>query len=161
MKYKPVAAKLTITRTKGSKLKERDSFPELTRLMMDGGRHSIASSSNELELRKVCNLILSLTTVNYGRYSLQIVQRLSDFWSSCAQIRSQLTFLKIKYPLSVKLIPVENSAPSLRVTATVLFLPLKSKANISFTFDSQTYMRWPLTITSLKTDVEVAYGSIE
>ncbi|KAF7792468.1 hypothetical protein EIP86_003507 [Pleurotus ostreatoroseus] len=161
VKYKPVAAKLTITRTKGSKLKERDSFPELTRLMMDGGRHSIASPSNELDLRKVYNLILSLTTVNYGRYSLQIVQRLSDFWSSCAQIRSQLTFLKIKYPLSVKLIPVENSAPSLRVTATVLFLPLKSKANISFTFDSQTYMRWPLTITSLKTDVEVAYGSIE
>lgn len=103
----------------------------------------------------------SASTLSLSGCVPQIIQRLGDFWSSCAQIRSQLTFLKIKYPLALTLLPVKNAAPSLKVTATVLFLAVRAKAYISFVFDAETYTRWPLTIAALKTDVEVAYGGIE
>ncbi|KAJ3547716.1 hypothetical protein NM688_g5373 [Phlebia brevispora] len=140
--FRPKVAQLTISRTKGSKLRERDPFPQLTQLMLDGGRHVARDTSDEVNIRK-------------------IVQRLGDFWSSCAQIRCQLTFLSIKYPLSVQVLSDDNATPYLKTTATVLFPTAKSKAYISFVLDYNTYAHWPLTISSLKTDVKVAYGPIE
>jgi hypothetical protein len=89
------------------------------------------------------------------------VQPLSDFWSACTQLRSQLTFLRIKYPLDVEAVPVDGAPASLRATATVLFPSIKSKALISYIFDWDTYSRWPLAIDGVKCDVKVAYGSAE
>ena len=89
------------------------------------------------------------------------MQRLGDFWTSCAHIRTQLTFLSIKYPLTVQLIPGNKSSPMFKVTATVLFPAVQAKAFISFVFDSKTYASWPTTLRSLQSEVEVAYGNIE
>jgi kinetochore protein Spc7/SPC105 len=48
-----------------------------------------------------------------------------------------------------------------KAKAAVLFPDTKGKAVVSFVFDDETYSRWPLTIDSLKCEVEIAYGSIE
>ena len=62
----------------------------------------------------------------------QVLERLGDFWSSCAQLRSQLTFLAIKYPLAVEALADDSGRPVLRATATVMFPTAKGKAFISF-----------------------------
>ena len=92
---------------------------------------------------------------------VQVLERLGDFWSSCAQLRSQLTFLSIKYPLTVEALLDEKDQPFLRATATVMFPLLKSKALISFLLDKETYSRCPLSVRGLKADVRVAYGIIK
>ena len=140
--YNPSAAQLTVTRTSESKFKERDPFPALTGLMVSNATHLLPRRQGEVRLSAV-------------------VQRLGDFWSSCAQIRSQLTFLRVKYPLAVDAVPADNVPPSLQAKATVIFSSAKSKVYISFIFDWDTYSRWPLSIESLKCEVKVAYGGIE
>ncbi|CDO75877.1 hypothetical protein BN946_scf184672.g10 [Trametes cinnabarina] len=141
-KYKPILGQTTITRTKQAKLKERDAFPHFTDLIVRTARTLIADSDEKLELK-------------------QVLERLGDFWSSCAQLRSQLTFLGIKYPLVVESIVDEKDQTYLQATATVMFPSAKGKAFISFLFDKETYSRWPLSVRSLKSDVQVAYGAIE
>ena len=86
---------------------------------------------------------------------------MSDFWSSCAQFRTQLTFLAIKYPLAVEGIFDEAGEEYLKATATVMFPSAKGKAYISFLLDKDTYTRWPLAVRGLKSHVEVAYGAIQ
>ena len=86
---------------------------------------------------------------------------MGDFWSCCAQLRSQLNFLAIKYPLDVEIVNDEEGQDYLRVTATVIFPRVKGKAYISFQFDRNTYTRWPLSVRGLTSYVEVAYGAIE
>ena len=89
------------------------------------------------------------------------VERLSDFWSSCAQLRSQLTFLAIKYPLSVGLTTDDEGQEYLMVTVTVMLPGVKGKALISFLLDKDTYTRWPMSVHGLKSHVEVAYGPVK
>lgn len=67
----------------------------------------------------------------------------------------------MQYPLELQLLPGDNGLPTFQVSAKVLFPSTKSKANIMFIFDSDTYSRWPLSIGLLKCDVKVAYGRAE
>lgn len=140
--YRPFVPQITVTRTSQSESKERDPCPALTKLMVSTAPYLLSSLEGHP----------SLPTV---------IQRLGDFWSSCAEVRSQLTFLRVKYPLVVEAVPADNTVPSLQASATVLFPAAKSKASITFLFDWDTYSRWPLSIGSLKCDVKVAYGGIE
>lgn len=160
VKFRPVLAQLSVQRLKGARLRERDPYPQLTQLMLEGARHVISAIPGDIDVRKVRYILFPLPIL-LTALSSKTMQRLGDFWSSCARIRSQLTFLSIKYPLSIQLIPVNNSNPSFQITATVLFPAAKSKAYISFIMDSQTYSHWPLSIRSLKPEVEVAYGSVQ
>ncbi|KAI0095293.1 Spc7 kinetochore protein-domain-containing protein [Irpex rosettiformis] len=137
--HRPEVSLLHVERTKASRMKERDEFSELSELMLTCAPHVTAASRKGPDLRA-------------------IIQRLSDFWASCAQIRLQLTFLAVQYPLELKLLPGENGLPTFEVSTKVLFPSVKSKANIKFIFDSDTYLRWPLSIGLLKCDVQVAYG---
>ncbi|KAI0666330.1 Spc7 kinetochore protein-domain-containing protein [Trametes maxima] len=140
--YKPVFGQATVVRTKQAKLKERDAFPQFTDLVVRTARNLVAECGETLEIK-------------------QVLERLGDFWSSCAQLRSQFTFLAIKYPLAVEDLVDEQSQPMLRATATVMFPSAKGKAFISFLLDRNTYSRWPLSVNALKADVKVAYGEIE
>ncbi|KAL7285776.1 hypothetical protein ACG7TL_000885 [Trametes sanguinea] len=140
--YKPVLQQATIMRTKQAKLKERDAFPHFTDLIIRTARSLLTESDEKLEIK-------------------QVLERLGDFWSSCAQLRSQLTFLAIKYPLAVESVVDEKDDTYLQATATVMFPSAKGKAFISFLFDRDTYSRWPLSVRSLKSDVQVAYGSLD
>ncbi|KAI0706070.1 Spc7 kinetochore protein-domain-containing protein [Cytidiella melzeri] len=136
--HQPDVSRLRVQRTKASR-EERDEFPELSGLMLTSAQHIAAASRKTADLRT-------------------IIQRLSDFWTSCAEIRLQLTFLAVQYPLELKLHPNENSLPTFEVSAKVLFPSVKSKANIKFIFDPDTYTRWPLSIGLLQCDATVAYG---
>ncbi|KAI0344137.1 hypothetical protein BDW22DRAFT_1483249 [Trametopsis cervina] len=137
--HKPDVSRLTVERTKASRMKERDEFPELTELMLQCAPHIAAASGKGIDLR-------------------MIIQRLSDFWTSCAQIRLQLTFLAVQYPLELKLQTEDSGLPVFRVSAKVLFPSTKSKADITFVLDADTYSRWPLSIGLLKCEVKVVYG---
>lgn len=92
----------------------------------------------------------------------QVLECLGDFWSSSAQLRTQLTFISIKYPLTISIVSDnDNSDPYLHVTVTILFTHTRAKAYVSFILDMPTFSQWPLSIGSLQTDVKVAYGNIE
>ena len=92
----------------------------------------------------------------------KIIERLGDFWSSCAQLRSQLTFLAIKYPLNVQGVTDDDHGQDyLKATATIMLPVVKGKALITFLLDKDTYTRWPLSIQGLKVDAQVAYGNIQ
>ncbi|KAI0823087.1 Spc7 kinetochore protein-domain-containing protein [Trametes gibbosa] len=140
--FKPILAQAAITRTKQSKLKERDAFPRFTDLVMKTAASLVKQSDEKLDIK-------------------QVIERLGDFWSSCAQLRSQLAFLSIKYPLAVESLVDEDGQSFLRATATAMFPRVAGKAFISFLWDRNTYSRWPLSVQGLKTDVKRAYGAIE
>ncbi|KAI0359036.1 hypothetical protein OH77DRAFT_1509753 [Trametes cingulata] len=140
--YKPIPGKANVVRTQQAKLKERDAFPQFTDLVVRTARSLIVDADETLGVK-------------------QVVERLGDFWSSCAQLRAQLTFLAIKYPLTVEALEDDRGQPVLRATATVMFPQVFGKAFISFTFDKDTYTQWPLSVRGLKPDVQVVFGDIQ
>lgn len=89
---------------------------------------------------------------------MQIVQVLSDYWSSCAILRSQLKLVAIKYPLNIEILP---ETPGFKATASVVFPSHKAKALISFILDMEIFPSWPMSVASMKCEVEVEYGDIE
>ncbi|KAL6299649.1 Spc7 kinetochore protein-domain-containing protein [Sparassis latifolia] len=143
LKYRPTLAKVSVCKAKNIRTRERDQFPRFTDLAIQVAQQLVFEAPPHANIR-------------------EIVELLGDFWSSCAQLRAQLTFLAIKYPLSVEAVQSLNSGlPDLHIKATVLFPSAKGKAYISFILDRQTYSKWPISIGSLKATVEVAYGRVE
>ncbi|OJT06038.1 Kinetochore protein spc7 [Trametes pubescens] len=140
--FKPVLSQATIMRTKQSRLKERDAFPQFTDLVVKTAGALLAERNEKLEIK-------------------QVIELLGDFWSSCAQLRSQLAFLAIKWPLAVEALADDSGALFLRATVTMMLPAARSKAHVSFLWDRDAYARWPLSVGALKTDVQVAYGAIK
>ena len=52
-RYKPLLAQATVTRTKQSKLKERDAFPQVTELIVRTAQSLIAECNEKLEIKQV------------------------------------------------------------------------------------------------------------
>lgn len=57
--HRPDPARLHVERTKASRMKERDEFPELSELMLIGAPHVVAASRKEPDLRTVSSHHLS------------------------------------------------------------------------------------------------------
>ena len=92
----------------------------------------------------------------------QVVQRLGDYWASCAQLRSQLKLVAIKYPLSVEIPPpAQDGTSGFNAIATIIFPNVKAKAFVSFKLDLDTFSSWPMSIRATKCEAEAAYGPIE
>ncbi|KAG6837858.1 hypothetical protein H0H93_013011 [Arthromyces matolae] len=92
----------------------------------------------------------------------EIIHRLSDYWSSCAQLRAQLMLLLIKFPVEIEVIRTSPSeSPGFRAKVMVIFPSVKAKAFISFVFVGKAYSYWPVAIDTLEIEIEVAYGKIE
>ena len=91
----------------------------------------------------------------------QIVQRLSDYWSSCTQLRGQLRLLAAKYPLEVTVMRAENGTSGFKATATVIFRNLKAKALVSFVLDFKTFVSWPMSVGATGCEVDVVYGPVQ
>jgi kinetochore protein Spc7/SPC105 len=90
------------------------------------------------------------------------VQRLSDYWSSCTQLRSQLKLLTIKFPVEIEVFQKSSKEPpAFKAKVMILFPAVKSKAFVSFVFTPKTFCCWPMSIDLLQYEVEVAYGAIE
>jgi hypothetical protein len=93
---------------------------------------------------------------------MQVTERLSDYWSSCAQLRSQLKLVAIKYPLSVEITPPRQDGTSgFNAIATIIFPNIKAKALVSFILDMDTFSSWPMSIGETECEVEVSYGPIK
>jgi hypothetical protein len=94
----------------------------------------------------------------------KIMQRLTDFWAAYSQLRWQLNYIFIKYPLSFQLMPTGSDvddADGFMATTSLLLLRKTSKALISFYIDSELLNGWPLSMDLLKFNVSIAYGKAE
>ncbi|TDL28754.1 hypothetical protein BD410DRAFT_781291, partial [Rickenella mellea] len=142
MKFKPVASRIDVFGLKGE-MQRYDPFPALTKYAIEHAKR------------------LSFDDRPYN--TKQVLERLGDFWASLAQIRSQLKFLGIKYPLSIDTGTLDGAELSgaLRATASILFPKPMSKALVSFVFKSEMVETWPMSIRSIGCEVQVVYGTAE
>ncbi|KAJ7293774.1 Spc7 kinetochore protein-domain-containing protein [Mycena rebaudengoi] len=136
--FVPIVAKVEISRLETSRHLP-DDFPALSRFFLDNATRHITTCGTAISTR-------------------QIVQQLADYWSACGQIRMQLFQLTIKYPLEIQIL---SSGQEFRAKVVVLFPAVKAKAFIYFIFSSATFSGWPISIGSLRHDVEVVYGAVD
>ena len=54
MKFYPVLSKVDIQRVKGLRLRERDNFPQLTQLMLQGALYVVRSAPEGVDICQVC-----------------------------------------------------------------------------------------------------------
>ncbi|KLO20428.1 Spc7-domain-containing protein [Schizopora paradoxa] len=142
-KYQPRLSELIISKSSvdSKPSKRRDPFPLLSEL---------AESQSQMFASR-----LASGTVK------QLVESLGDFWTSCAQIRNQLTFLSIKYPLVLEPLSSQTDCQGFKARATLLFQKQRAKATVSFIFNEELLARWPFKIRALECQVKVAYGAVD
>uniref|UniRef100_A0A0W0F5T4 Spc7 kinetochore protein domain-containing protein n=1 Tax=Moniliophthora roreri TaxID=221103 RepID=A0A0W0F5T4_MONRR len=139
--YIPLVEKVDISRMPDARSKLKDDFPRLSDFLLMGAKQLVRDAD-----------------VSSTR---QIVHLLNGYWSSCTQLRGQLMHLSVKYPVEIE-VPRSLSGKLLfKANAAVLFPSVKGKAIISFVFDADSYSRWPASISSLRCEVGVAYGSLD
>lgn len=67
VKLRPVLSQLRIERVKGARLRERDPYPDLTRLMLEGAKHVVSSIPGEIDIRKVrCRSLCRYYLLNFS-----------------------------------------------------------------------------------------------
>ncbi|KAF5375271.1 hypothetical protein D9758_000082 [Tetrapyrgos nigripes] len=138
-KYQPVVEKIDIVPVPESS-RHKDDFPRLKNFLLSAAKHMIRNSGESTTRR--------------------IVQKLSDYWSSCSQLCLQFRLLSLRYPLEIEL--NQSSAKpfsEFRAQIPLLFPSRKSKVIVSFVFNRDAYSRWPVSIKSMRYEVAVAYGS--
>lgn len=88
---------------------------------------------------------------------------LSDFWTSTTQIRTQLKFLAIKYPLKLETVLSQDKRASngFKAIASILLHKLKAKALVAFVFDEAVLAAWPFAIQQIECEVQIAYGKVK
>lgn len=136
--FLPFVEDITIVRTGTLRKKVRDEFPKFSDLTLSTAISYIRASG--------------------VRSTQQAIRKLSDFWASCKQLRTQLQHLAIGFP--VEIVPLEGGA-GFAARADVLFPTRVAKAQVSFVFDNETLARWPMSIRGLQYEVNVAYGAVE
>ena len=105
----------------------------------------------------------------------QIVTFLSDYWTSIVQLRTQLNIIETKYPVTIGVIPQDETAedlntstsstsavlatlPSFKATVKVVNLAVRSKVLINFLFDFGVFAHWPMALKRTKCEAEVVVG---
>ncbi|KAI9511777.1 Spc7 kinetochore protein-domain-containing protein [Russula earlei] len=151
-RFKPLKDQIRIMKTKEMLFKQKDHFPRFTDLTMDVARQRLAKTKSKLNIKK-------MGPPNAHPYA-QIVQALGDFWSGCAQLRSQFKFLSIKYPVSVTPQPPRGNSDlqGLVTTATVLLASVKAKLYVSFILNNDVLWAWPSSIANVDCEIEKSYG---
>jgi kinetochore protein Spc7/SPC105 len=124
-----------------AKAKFKDDYPRLTSFFVDSLQHRIRHSR-----------AVSIK---------QIVRTLADYYSSFAQIRTQLRHISIKYPVHIEVSAPNADRRTFSLNVTLLFPSVKGKASISLIFDEHTCWQWPSAIGTLKWDTNVVYGPIK
>ncbi|EIW86479.1 hypothetical protein CONPUDRAFT_45562 [Coniophora puteana RWD-64-598 SS2] len=145
VKFRPLVNDVEIIRLDEAKTKYKDPFPALSPLSLDTARRLVHTLDKDVGVR-------------------QIVELLGDYWTSCAQIRSQLRQVAIKYPVTIDAPPSgapSETSPVFTATATLMFPSVRGKATVSFIFNTRTVQSWPMSIASLGCDVKVCYGAMD
>ncbi|KAL5534634.1 hypothetical protein ACEPAG_1097 [Sanghuangporus baumii] len=144
MKFRPVTPKITIKRIHQANDSKRSKRIDL---------HPLFS---ELVVRQAEVFARSLSAISLKR----VLEALSDFWTSCALIRTQFVFLGIKYPLQLELVETDGST-NLRVVASILFSKRATKVLVAFVFTPEVLAGWPFVIRKLQCEVKTVYGTID
>ncbi|KAG6891055.1 hypothetical protein C0995_014144 [Termitomyces sp. Mi166 len=140
--YAPMTARVNVERLDRAKSGFKDNFPRLTDFLLRMAKEEIVQGGK--------------------RTARQIIHRLSDYWSSCAQLRAQLKLLLIKFPVDIEIIQSsQTESPGFKAKVMVVFPSVKAKAFISFVFVGKAFSYWPVAINSLQIEVEVAYGQVD
>ncbi|KAG6866877.1 hypothetical protein C0991_008814 [Blastosporella zonata] len=142
--YVPVISRVDVVRMDMTRTRAKDNFPGLSDLLLRKAKEQIVHGEK--------------------RTTRQIIHRLSDYWSACAQLRAQLKLLLIKFPVTIQTIKdlhTETVSSGFKAKVMVVFPSVKAKAFISFVFGDNTFSYWPVTINTLEVEVEVAYGAID
>lgn len=152
--FVPLVGDIIMHKLDSAKMSFQDPFPALgDHLLRAAVKHVASSRSQTISQVWPSEHFFPLSTHFY----FEIVRSLSDYWSSCSQIQSQIRFLHVKFPLEI----IPGPQPGdFRVTATVLFPPVKAKALVSFNFTGKIVATWPANISQLTWDVEVVSGPI-
>ncbi|KAF4607023.1 hypothetical protein EYR38_001080 [Pleurotus pulmonarius] len=137
----PIIPQIELTKLNTAKLKFKDKYPHLSDFFLRSAKDILMQTQKDWTVRKV-------------------VHYLSDYWSSCTQIRSQLDLLSIKYPVTVE-IPTSTDSAEFTAKAQLLYPSLKAKAFVSFVFTPEIYTSWPKAIKQLPCNVTVAYGAVQ
>ncbi|KAJ8090525.1 hypothetical protein PM082_002413 [Marasmius tenuissimus] len=137
----PLVDRVEITHIPSSRTKSKDDFPRLSVYLLSGANQVVRNMASTSDL---------VTTRH-------VVQTLTDYWSSCTQVRGQLLHLSVKYPVEIEILPQSSG---FKAHAEVLFPSAKGKAILSFTFTTETCARWPATIETLRCEVRVVYGDL-
>ncbi|GLB36475.1 putative spc7 kinetochore protein [Lyophyllum shimeji] len=140
--FVPIVKRVDVTRVHKTRSKAKDNFPRLSDFLLLMAKEQVVRGEN--------------------RTTRQIIHRLSDYWSSCAQLRAQLKLLTLKYPVEIEIAQsARDEPPSFKAKVMVLFPSVKGKALISFVFGTKTFCYWPVTIRLLRCEVEAVYGNID
>jgi len=143
IRFKPVPSKVTISRLAPPLHKRRDPYPHLSDLTLHTAQARVSAMKGGITNR-------------------QILQFLSDFWTSVVQLRSQLDVLAVRYPVSVEAVEeCGDTTPGFKAVTSVLFSKFKAKAFVKFIFDADTFSNWPMSLASTQCEVEVAYGHLD
>ncbi|KAG6868547.1 hypothetical protein C0993_001243 [Termitomyces sp. T159_Od127] len=140
--YVPLTKRVDVERLDKTKSRIKDSFPRLSDFLLRMAKEEIVRGDK--------------------RTTRQIIHRLSDYWSTCAQLRAQLKLLLIKFPVDIEIMQSsQTELPGFKAKVMIVFPSVKAKAFISFVFIGKVFSYWPVTINSLQVEVEVAYGQVE
>ncbi|KZV70325.1 hypothetical protein PENSPDRAFT_631815 [Peniophora sp. CONT] len=143
--YVPSPAQLRISLTHDAREYTMDEFPALTELATTLPSLYFASTPSPR---------------SQPRTMKHITQFLRDFWSGCAQIRTQLRFLAVKWPLEVVVEAGEGKRmPGMRATADVVLHSVKAKIKMEFVFEAETVIGWPFSVQDVACAVRPVYGS--
>ncbi|KAF7437161.1 hypothetical protein PC9H_003997 [Pleurotus ostreatus] len=134
----PIISQIELKKLNTAKLKFKDKYPHLSDFFLRTAKDMLLQTQKDW------------TVVHY----------LSDYWSSCTQIRSQLDLLSIKYPVTVE-IPTSTDSAGFTAKAQLLYPSLKAKVFVSFTFIPEIFASWPKAIKQLPCNVEVVYGAVQ
>ncbi|KAK0208620.1 Spc7 kinetochore protein-domain-containing protein [Desarmillaria ectypa] len=137
--FLPIAQKVEVQMLDAVRFKYKDDFPHLSRFLVSAANHLVHNTD-------------VMTT-------RQIVHLLRDYWSSCSQLRLQMSYISIRFPVDITTSTSEN--PSFTAVVNMMFPPKKAKVLISFHFNLGVFSKWPCSVASIRYGVDVAYGSID
>ncbi|KAK0198720.1 Spc7 kinetochore protein-domain-containing protein [Armillaria mellea] len=137
--FLPIVQKVEVQTLDTVRFKFKDDFPRLSKFLVSAANHLVHNTD-------------AVTT-------RQIIHLLRDYWSSCSQLRFQMSYISIKFPVDIAISTSEN--PSFTAVVNMMFPSKKAKVLISFHFDLDVFSKWPCSVAYIQYGVEVAYGSID
>ncbi|KAK0456192.1 Spc7 kinetochore protein-domain-containing protein [Armillaria borealis] len=137
--FLPLVQKVEVQTLDAVRFKYKDDFPRLSKFLVSAANH-LVHNTDAMSTR-------------------QIVHLLRDYWSSCSQLRLQMSYISIKFPVDIATSTSES--PSFTAVVNMMFPPKKAKVLISFHFDLDVFSKWPCSVASIQYGVEIAYGSID
>ncbi|EJD55632.1 hypothetical protein AURDEDRAFT_179352 [Auricularia subglabra TFB-10046 SS5] len=120
----------------------KDRFAGATKVMLNVAQRTVAQRVNM-----------------HRRYSyVQVVRYVDSMLHAFACVRRELDLLVVHFPSYTSAL---DNGRGLRVTASVLVDKMESKALVSFLFDDDALMRWPVSANKVDVHVEIDYGDIQ